>query len=112
MSREKNSGPLEIFSKLLPATVTQTITANQPGRIRYRASYWPARFYQVDRHVIVPTGQSVVAIGRQGITILVVPVEYAFSMEWKKRIQSGLKNGKGHLPSSLPKRLHDVVPSA
>ena len=90
-----SSEPVELFPQLFRATVTQTLSSTKPGRIRYRASFWPARFYGVGDRTTAPPGYSVIAIGRQGITILVVPTEYAFSKEWKQRILSRQMKEKG-----------------
>ena len=65
---------VEIFSEPLMGIVENKITQNQPGRVKCLATYWPARFYHSNCNVIVFPDQVVKVVGRQGITMLVVPV--------------------------------------
>jgi membrane protein implicated in regulation of membrane protease activity len=53
--------------------VQQAIAPDQPGRITYQGSYWPAKFFQPDHQAIIAAGDSATIIGRLGITLLVVP---------------------------------------
>jgi membrane protein implicated in regulation of membrane protease activity len=53
--------------------VDQVIAPNQPGRIKYQASYWPARLYQVKGAIQLDSQQVVQVVGREGITLLVQP---------------------------------------
>lgn len=75
MNRSFLSEPIEFFSERLEGTVEVAIIHNQPGgRIKFAASYWPAKFYQPSRPLSVLPGEPVVVVGRQGITLLVMPV--------------------------------------
>ena len=69
------------FSEPLPGIVQQEITATQPGRVKWRGSFWPAKLYQPELDIwfrssdILETklskNQDVSVIGREGITLLV-----------------------------------------
>ncbi|MBE9227872.1 hypothetical protein IQ264_20835 [Phormidium sp. LEGE 05292] len=63
-----------MFSEAVMGTVERTITQNQPGRVKCLGSYWPARFYHSNCDDIVIPDDFVKVVGRQGITMLVVPV--------------------------------------
>jgi len=65
---------VEMFSEAFMGTVEKKITPNQPGRVRCLASYWPARFYHSNCEVTVFPDDFVKVVGREGITMLVVPV--------------------------------------
>ena len=67
------SEKVEMFSEAVMGTVEKTITQNQPGRVKCLGSYWPARFYHSNCDVIVFPDEFVKVVGRQGITMLVVP---------------------------------------
>ena len=62
-----------IFSTQTQGKVEQTITHNHPGRIECFGSFWPAQLYQKDPTITLLPGQSAKVVGRQGITLLVVP---------------------------------------
>lgn len=57
--------------------VKQAITSSKPGRIYYRATYWPARFSELYEPQTIIPGEQVRVVGRQGLTLLVVPESYA-----------------------------------
>jgi len=65
---------VEMFSEVFMGTVEKTITQNKPGRVKCLGSYWPARFYHSNCDVTVFPDEFVKVVGRQGITMLVVPV--------------------------------------
>ena len=65
---------IEIFSEVIMGIVENKITQNQPGRVKCLATYWPARFYHSNCDVVVFPDEIVKVVGRQGITMLVVPV--------------------------------------
>ncbi|MFB2968920.1 NfeD family protein [Aerosakkonema sp. BLCC-F183] len=65
---------IEMFSEAVMGTVEKTISQNQPGRVKCLGSYWPARFYHSNCDVVVFPDEVVKVVGRQGITMLVVPV--------------------------------------
>jgi membrane protein implicated in regulation of membrane protease activity len=72
MTFARQSAP-ELFSTPKVGVVDQIITLNQPGRIKYQASYWPARLYQVKGSIQLDSQQVVQVVGREGITLLVQP---------------------------------------
>jgi len=75
MSRSFFSEQIEILAERLEGTVEVAIIHNQPGgRVKFAATYWPAKFYQPSRPLTVLPGEPVVVVGRQGITLLVMPV--------------------------------------
>ncbi len=76
-SEPVKSAPTAHEIKLFPSTgtgtVAETITPEHPGRVRYQATYWPARLYRDEQITLVPNDK-VQVVGRQGLTLLVVPV--------------------------------------
>jgi|GEM_PF-1540236 len=70
---------IEIFPRIITAEVERTIAPTQPGRVKFQASHWPARFYQSSHQKTVSPGESVLVIGRAGIDLLVMPVNVMFS---------------------------------
>ena len=69
-----SAAQITMFPKPSIGTVEQTITHHQSGRVKFQASYWPARLYQSDSPPAVFPGERVKVVGRQGITLLVVAV--------------------------------------
>jgi membrane protein implicated in regulation of membrane protease activity len=63
----------EFFSTPALGIVEKVIAPNQPGRVKYQASYWPAKLDQTAAATAIESNQSVLVIGRQGITLLVRP---------------------------------------
>ncbi|MDJ0705897.1 MAG: NfeD family protein [Leptolyngbyaceae cyanobacterium MO_188.B28] len=53
--------------------VDTAISSTQPGRVRFQGSHWPARFYLSDYQGMVLPNDSVKVVGRQGLTLLIVP---------------------------------------
>ena len=68
---------IELFAELSIGTVSECI---QPptgrGRVKFRASQWPARYYYGDCPLTVKEGDKVVVLGMEGITLLVLPEGY------------------------------------
>lgn len=64
---------IELFPQPYTAEVVQPIAPQQRGRVKFRASFWPARLYQADERQLLPT-ERVSVIGRDGITLLVEPL--------------------------------------
>ena len=63
------------FPEPVKAIVQEAITATKPGRVKFKASYWPAKLHQPQRGikpVKLEKDQAVSVIGREGITLLVV----------------------------------------
>lgn len=73
------SSRIELFAQPGIGEVVQVIAPNRRGRVRFRASFWPARLYsEVDRQAqtqypALPT-EKVTVVGRDGITLLVMPM--------------------------------------
>ena len=65
---------VEKFPAPLMGTVEKKITRSQPGRVKCQGTYWPARFYQPNCEATVLPDEPVMVVARQGITLLVVPV--------------------------------------
>jgi membrane protein implicated in regulation of membrane protease activity len=61
------------------AVVDQPIAPHQPGRIKFQGSYWKAALADPNCKRI-EAGQPVQVVGLQGITQLVVPEGYEFSL--------------------------------
>jgi membrane protein implicated in regulation of membrane protease activity len=69
---------LELFKEQKKARVEHTITPQRKGRVFYEGTYWPARLYSVADGAIadyaLDVSSWVTVIGRQGLTLLVVPL--------------------------------------
>lgn len=63
---------ITLFSSRGKGVVEETITPEKPGRVRYQATSWPARLYH-DAPVTLLPKDPVYVVGRQGLTLLVVP---------------------------------------
>lgn len=62
-----------LFSEPLPGITDRAIAYDQPGRVKYRGTYWSAKLYQPDRQIYILPNEPVSIIGMDGITLLVVP---------------------------------------
>lgn len=62
---------LQMFPEPLPAKVLVTITTNEPGRVAFKASQYPAKLYNTDVQKLQP-GQWCEIIGREGLTLLAI----------------------------------------
>jgi membrane protein implicated in regulation of membrane protease activity len=60
------------FAEVAQGYVEETITPTQVGRIRFRGSFWKAELADCTCRLVKP-GELVQVVGRQGITLLVVP---------------------------------------
>ncbi len=65
----------EVFPSEVLAWVDQPISEAQAGRVKALGTSWPARLAAAGTGCELLPGQRVRAIGRQGITLLVVPLE-------------------------------------
>ena len=63
----------KIFSKTEVALVDEEITADQPGRVKFQTTYWPAILFR-DYSITLYPGEEIAVVGRQGITLLVQPL--------------------------------------
>lgn len=64
---------IELFAQPGVGEVVKMIAPNGKGRVKFRASFWPARFYPESQTHALPSSQ-VAVIGRDGITLLVTPI--------------------------------------
>ena len=71
------------FQKTIPvrfpkhglATVERSITLTQIGRAKFKNAYWNAQFESVGQEFTANPGELVVVTGRQGLTLLVAPLD-------------------------------------
>ncbi|MEO1590858.1 MAG: NfeD family protein [Cyanobacteria bacterium J06632_22] len=54
-------------------TAVKAIAADQPGRVRFQATDWPAKLYRPTP--MIDCDRKVRVVGREGLTLLVVPAE-------------------------------------
>ncbi|MBW4465587.1 MAG: NfeD family protein [Pegethrix bostrychoides GSE-TBD4-15B] len=66
--------PIELFSSPHEGIIDRPIVAHQPGRVKAMGSIWNARFYQIERQIVIAVGDRVLIVGRQGLTLLIVPM--------------------------------------
>jgi hypothetical protein len=65
---------ITLFAKPAMGEVEQIITETQAGRVKFQATYWPARLYNPEYEITLVPDTPVTVIDRQGITLLVLPV--------------------------------------
>ena len=69
---------VELFKQPKAARVERTITTNLKGRVFFEGTYWPARVYETAEEIVsdyaMDVSSWVTVIGRQGLTLLVVPM--------------------------------------
>ena len=65
---------IEMFSEGLSGVVTKPITLYQTGRIKCQGVSWRAQLYQPNCQVTLLIGQPVIAIGRENLTYIVIPL--------------------------------------
>ncbi|MGJ3245293.1 MAG: NfeD family protein [Elainellaceae cyanobacterium] len=75
MMRVLKSQLIEAFPNSEPGTVEETITPNHGGRVHFQATSWPARLYPGNVHTVLLPGESVAVVDREGITLLVTPMQ-------------------------------------
>lgn len=79
-NRQASPERIELFAQPGIGEVVQAIAPNQRGRVRFRASFWPARFYSdmqtrsLGAYTQVLPSDQVAVVGRDGITLLVTPI--------------------------------------
>lgn len=76
MTISKTSERIELFAQPGIGEVVKMITPNGRGRVKYRASFWPARLYP-DAQLQAGPSEQVIVVGRDGITLLVTPIASA-----------------------------------
>lgn len=57
------------------ARVDKTITGCEPGRVYFQGTYWPAKLKQPNYTVQLFPGTKVQVLGRESLTLLVIPVQ-------------------------------------
>ncbi|NEO51357.1 MAG: hypothetical protein F6K55_47710, partial [Moorea sp. SIO4A3] len=62
---------MNLFSEPGTGKVEKTITPHNPGRVKYKATYWPAEVCS-DFQVTLEPEDPVTVVGRRGITLIVV----------------------------------------
>lgn len=83
---------MNLFSEPGTGKVEKTITPHNPGRVKYKATYWPAEVCS-DFQVTLEPEDPVTVVGRRGITLIVVPVGYIFpddSQESSQNLARGI----------------------
>ncbi|MEB3830181.1 NfeD family protein [Phormidium sp. CCY1219] len=63
---------IQLFPELVPAIVEEAISPKQPGRVKCQGSYWSAKLYHPDCQVTLEPSQKALAVGIEGITLLMV----------------------------------------
>ncbi|MDJ0706947.1 MAG: NfeD family protein [Leptolyngbyaceae cyanobacterium MO_188.B28] len=78
-----------LHNELLPFSgigkVEETISAQQLGRVRFQATYWRARFQQPSYPQAISPGNQIRIVGREGLTLLVVPMEVKEATAYEDR---------------------------
>ncbi|HEY9728126.1 MAG TPA: NfeD family protein [Chroococcales cyanobacterium] len=74
MSPALSSNQIKLFSKPGTGRVEKTIAPEQPGRVQFQGSYWPARLYDPECQATLLPDEAIAVVGRQGITMLVLPI--------------------------------------
>ncbi len=66
--------PYEVQLFVQPGTgkVEELIAPNQPGRVKFKSTSWPARFYNLSDQTTLLPNDPVTVVGRQGNTLLIV----------------------------------------
>jgi len=64
---------LQFFPSAKIGTVSESISADRPGRVWCSGTYWPARLCVNDYPAALKPKAQVTVIGKEGITLLVVP---------------------------------------
>jgi membrane protein implicated in regulation of membrane protease activity len=81
MNYSMTSDRIELFARPGIGEVVKMITPGGKGRIKFRATFWPARFYPDAQSLNTPSqalpSEQVVVVGRDGITLLVTPITSA-----------------------------------
>lgn len=67
------SEPFELYDPPIWGTITKPITPLHRGRVAAFASIWYCSFYHPDYYVSLEPGDSVLIVGRRGITLLIIP---------------------------------------
>lgn len=71
MIRANTTSSVKLFGQPGTGKVEQEINHTHPGRVKWRASSWPAQLHQTDTKEMILPGEQVSVVGRHGITLLV-----------------------------------------
>ncbi|WP_072621119.1 NfeD family protein [Spirulina major] len=64
----------QFFPTPIPGVITDTVTLDQKGRIRFQGSFYPAQLAEQNMSDELSPGTTVQVLGRLGITLLIRPV--------------------------------------
>ncbi|MEM6425032.1 MAG: NfeD family protein [Cyanobacteria bacterium P01_H01_bin.119] len=64
---------VQLFEQPKLGKVERAIAPNQRGRVFFEGTYWPARWHISSEAAIAEAEAWVIVLGRQGITLLVIP---------------------------------------
>jgi NfeD-like C-terminal, partner-binding len=96
---------IQWFAEQAEGKVDQTSSLARSGRVKFQGSFWKAELTYPNCRSLKP-GEAVKVLGRQGITLLVVPQEY--ELPGSDRIQS--QNQRSALPAwTQTKRDYSIV---
>lgn len=98
MKSSQNLQSTTLFFKVEAGKVEKTITSSQSGRVKFQGSYWPAQFYYPGSHLSANPDDAVTIVGRQGITLLVVPTGSPLSSEFF--VNAPIQSNKDNLRSA------------
>ena len=65
---------IELFATPVEGVIVRPADASRPSRVRTMGTTWNARFYQFENEISIASGDRVLVVGRQGITLLIVPL--------------------------------------
>ena len=67
---------ISLFAQPSIGEVVQPIGAKQRGRVKFKASFWPAKFYtELEAGERALPLEQVMVVGIDGITLLVMPID-------------------------------------
>lgn len=67
---------IEIFAAPVEGVVDRPANATRPGRVKTMGTTWNARLYQLEDEIPIAPGERVLVVGRQGLTLLIVPLTH------------------------------------
>ena len=65
---------VEVFPEGISGVVIKPITLYQPGRVKCQGISWRAKLYEPNCQATLLSGQPVIAIGRENLTYIVIPL--------------------------------------
>ncbi len=67
--------PIEWFTTPIEGILEKPIVAPRPGRVKALGSIWNAQVHAAQPRFVLTVGDRVRIVGRQGITLLIVPLD-------------------------------------